>query len=370
MNMARISMNDFRAEPEALLQAEVAACERVIRSGWWVLGAEVTAFEAEWAQRLAVPHVLGCGNGMDAIELGLRALGIGAGDEVITTPMTAFATVLAVLRAGAVPVLADIDPDTAMLDPVSVQRCIGPRTRAIVLVHLYGQLGPVAELQRVASTQGIHLVEDCAQAHGASAGGVAAGSFGVFGAWSFYPTKNLGAVGDAGAFSTGSAELADKVRALRNYGQTVRYHHPYLGMNSRLDEIQAAILRVRLPYLDGWTARRRAIATAYGRGIDHAAVRVLPLPAEPERHVHHLFVVVCAQRDRLQQHLNQLGIDALIHYPVPIHHQEPCQAIGRDPLGLLVAESHAANCLSLPCHPAMTDGQVDQVITAVNAFPA
>jgi len=370
MSMARISMNDFRAESEALVQAEVSACERVIRSGWWVLGPEVTAFEAEWAQRLGVPHVLGCGNGMDAIELGLRALGIGAGDEVITTPMTAFATVLAVLRAGAVPVLADIDPDTAMLDPASVQRCIGPRTRAIVLVHLYGQLGPLDELQRVAGKQGIHLVEDCAQAHGASTGGVPAGSFGVFGAWSFYPTKNLGAVGDAGAFSTGSAELADKVRALRNYGQTVRYHHPHLGMNSRLDEIQAAILRVRLPYLDGWTARRRAIATAYGRGIDHAAVRVLPLPPEPERHVHHLFVVVCAQRDRLQQHVNHAGIDALIHYPVPIHHQEPCQAILRDPAGLLAAESHAAHCLSLPCHPAMTDGQVDQVITAVNAFPA
>lgn len=368
--MARISMNDFRAEPEALVQAEVAACERVIRSGWWVLGSEVTAFEAEWAQRLGVPHALGCGNGMDAIELGLRALGIGAGDEVITTPMTAFATVLAVLRAGAVPVLADVDPDTAMLDPASVQRCIRPRTRAIVLVHLYGQLGPVEQLLRIAGRHGVHLVEDCAQAHGASAAGRQAGSFGVYGAWSFYPTKNLGAVGDAGAFSTASTELADKVRALRNYGQTVRYHHPHLGMNSRLDEIQAAILRVRLPYLDGWTTRRREIATALARGIDHTAVRVLPLPVETGRHVHHLFVVTCAQRDRLQQHLNSAGVDALIHYPVPIHQQQPCQAILRDPAGLSVAESHAACCLSLPCHPAMTDGQVDQVVTAVNAFRA
>jgi dTDP-4-amino-4,6-dideoxygalactose transaminase len=368
MTMTRIVMNDFRAEPEALVQAQVAACERVIRSGWWVLGAEVGAFEAEWAQRLGVPHVLGCGNGMDAIELGLRALGIGAGDEVITTPMTAFATVLAVLRAGAVPVLADIDPDTAMLDPASVQRCIGARTRAIVLVHLYGQLGPVEELLALADRHGIHLVEDCAQAHGAAAGERQAGSFGVFGAWSFYPTKNLGAVGDGGALCTGSQVVADQVRALRNYGQTVRYHHPHLGMNSRLDEIQAAILRARLPWLDAWTTRRREIAAAYARGIDNAAVRALALPAQASRHVHHLFVVTCAQRDGLQRHLNAAGIDALIHYPVPIHHQAPCRDIRRDAAGLAVAETHARNCLSLPCHPAMTDAEVAQVLAAVNAF--
>jgi len=368
--MTRVVMNDFRAEPEALVQAQVAACERVIRSGWWVLGTEVSAFEKEWAARLAVPHVLGCGNGMDAIELGLRALGIGVGDEVITTPMTAFATVLAVLRAGAVPVLADIDPDTAMLDPASVRRCIGPRTRAIVLVHLYGQIGEVEELSRLAGEHGIHLVEDCAQAHGASASGQPAGSFGAFGAWSFYPTKNLGAVGDGGAFSTASDVLAEKVRALRNYGQSVRYHHPHLGMNSRLDEIQAAILRARLPWLDGWTARRRQIANAYALGIDNPALRVLPLPGDVARHVHHLFVLTCSHRDALQKHLNAAGIDALIHYPVPIHHQEPCRDMLRDPLGLPVAESHALRCLSLPCHPGMTAAQTTQVIAAVNTFEA
>lgn len=368
--MARVVMNDFRAEPEALLQAQVAACERVIRSGWWVLGTEVAAFESEWAARLRVAHVLGCGNGMDAIELGLRALGIGVGDEVITTPMTAFATVLAILRAGAVPVLADIDPDTAMLDPASVARCIGPRTRAILLVHLYGQMGQVEALSLLAGQHGIDLLEDCAQAHGASVSGQPAGSFGAFGAWSFYPTKNLGAVGDGGAFSTASQVLADKVRALRNYGQSVRYHHPHLGMNSRLDEIQAAILRARLLYLDGWTSRRREIASAYARGIDNPALRVLPLPSDAARHVHHLFVLTCVERDALQQHLGAAGIDALIHYPVPIHYQEPCQALLRDPLGLTVAESHSKHCLSLPCHPGMTDAQVAQVIVAVNAFQA
>ena len=366
--MANVSMNDFRAEPEELVRAEVAACERVIRSGWWVLGKEVSAFESEWAQRLEVPHVVGCGNGMDAIELGLRALGVGAGDEVVTTPMTAFATVLAVLRAGAVPVLADIDAETAMLDPDSVRRCIGPRTRAIVLVHLYGQLGPLDRLAGLAHEFGIHLIEDCAQAHGASWQGRQAGSFGAFAAWSFYPTKNLGAVGDGGALSTQSADLAVKVRALRNYGQTVRYHHPLLGMNSRLDEIQAAILRERMAFLDGWTKRRREIASAYTQGITHAAIRLLPLPAERQRHVHHLFVVACAQRDLLAIHLKNSGVDSLIHYPIPIHHQDACRDILRDPVGLARAEAHSAACLSLPCHPAMTDLQIKQVIAAANAF--
>jgi len=370
MNMSKVVMNDFRADPDDLVQAEVAACERVIRSGWWVLGTEVGAFEKEWAARLAVPHVVGCGNGMDAIELGLRALGIGAGDEVITTPMTAFATVLAVLRAGAIPVLADIDADTAMLDLASVQRCLGPRTRAIVLVHLYGQVGAVESLAALAHQRGIHLVEDCAQAHGATVQGRPAGSFGAFAAWSFYPTKNLGAVGDGGAFSSASDALAERVRALRNYGQSVRYHHPYLGMNSRLDEIQAAILRTRLPWLDGWTARRRAIAQAYAQGIRHAAVRLLPLPADADRHVHHLCVLTCADREALQKHLQRCGVDALIHYPVPIHHQEPCRDILRDPAGLAVAEAHAERCLSLPCHPAMTDAQMAQVVDAVNSFAA
>ncbi|MEO7937516.1 MAG: DegT/DnrJ/EryC1/StrS family aminotransferase [Burkholderiaceae bacterium] len=366
--MSVVAMNDFRAEPEALVQAQIAACERVIRSGWWILGKEVAAFEAKWADRVGVPYAVGCGNGMDAIELGLRALEIGAGDEVVTTPMTAFATVLAVLRAGAVPVLADIDPRTAMLDPQSVQRCIGERTRAILLVHLYGQMGPVEPLAGLARERGIHLIEDCAQAHGASAGGRQAGSFGAFGAWSFYPTKNLGAIGDGGALSTESADLADKVRTLRNYGQTVRYHHPHIGMNSRLDEMQAAIVLERLQYLEPWTTRRRQIAALYSRHITHPSIGLLALPGDPQRHVHHLFVVTCAERDRLAQHLKDAGVDTLIHYPVPIHHQEPCRTLQRDPAGLGRAEAHAATCLSLPCHPGLSDHQVEQVIAAVNGF--
>lgn len=366
--MSIIAMNDFRREPDELVAAELAACERVIRSGWWILGREVTAFEQAWAAYLGAPAAVGCANGLDAIELGLRALGIGPGDEVITTPMTAFATVLAVLRAGAIPVLADIDPDTAMLSVESVKRCVGPRTRAVLLVHLYGQAGPLGDFLDLAREHGIHLLEDCAQAHGAMWGDRSVGNFGTFAAWSFYPTKNLGAIGDGGALTTARPEVAEKVRALRNYGQTVRYEHPLLGMNSRLDELQAAILSARLQHLPRWIARRRDIAARYAAEIRSNLVRPLPLPEDRLRHAHHLFVVRCAQRPQLQAHLRGQGVESLIHYPIPVHLQEPCRQIGRDPRGLREAEVHADTCLSLPCHAGLSDAEVGQVIAAVNQF--
>jgi dTDP-4-amino-4,6-dideoxygalactose transaminase len=365
-----IKMNDFAGEPDSLREEQLAACARVLQSGWWILGEEVSSFEREWADWLGVPHSVGCGNGLDAIEIGLRALGIGPGDEVITTPMTAFATVLAVLRTGAMPVLADIDADTAMLSPSSVRRCVGARTKAVVLVHLYGQIGPVEELRSLTSELGIHLIEDCAQAHGARWQGKSAGSFGSFAAWSFYPTKNLGAVGDGGALTTASPELAEAARSLRNYGQTVRYHHPLLGMNSRLDELQAAILRVRLRHLRAWTGRRREIAQRYEQGIAPGSTKIMRSPLDPERHAHHLFVVTSPKRDALQGHLKARGIDSLIHYPIPVHFQESSRGLMRDPQGLAVAEAHAAACLSLPCHPGLSDAQIDAVTSAVNEFGA
>lgn len=366
--MSSIAMNDFRRESNELVRAELAACERVIRSGWWILGREVTAFEQAWAAYLGAPAAVGCANGLDAIELGLRALDIGPGDEVITTPMTAFATVLAVLRAGAVPVLADIEPDTAMLCVESVKRCIGPRTRAVLLVHLYGQAGPLDKLLELLQDRGIQLLEDCAQAHGAMWGGRSVGNFGAFAAWSFYPTKNLGAIGDGGALTTSRPELAEKVRVLRNYGQTVRYEHPFLGMNSRLDELQAAILSARLQYMPQWIARRRDIATRYAAEIGNRHVRPMPLPEDRLRHSHHLFVVRCAQRRELQEYLRDQGVESLIHYPIPIHLQEPCRQLGRDPKGLRAAEVHADTCLSLPCHAGLSDAEVGQVVAAVNRF--
>lgn len=363
-----ILMNDFKAEPEALRIAELAAVDRVLRSGWYVLGNELRAFEQAWARRCGTPHAVGVGNGMDAIEIGLRALGIGRGDEVITTPMTAFATVLAVIRAGATPVLADIDPGTALLDPASVERCISPRTKAVLLVHLYGQMREMDRWTALCRQAEIALIEDCAQSHLACWNGTAAGNFGSAGAYSFYPTKNLGALGDGGALVCKDAGLAQRAAVLRNYGQSVRYHHPELGLNSRLDELQAALLLVRLEWLETFTGRRRQIAQAYHAGMQNPAVRCLAPPAQAQSHVYHLFVVVCGQRDRLALHLRESGVDTLAHYPVPVHDQEACPGIQRDPKGLPAAERHAAQCLSLPCHPQMSDADVAQVIDAINAF--
>jgi len=361
-------MNDFRSQDEDLIKSELQAVERVLRSGWWVLGAEVESFEAEWASWLGVPFAVGCGNGMDALEIGLRALGIGEGDEVITTPMTAFATVLAIYRCGATPVLADVSSDSAMLDPESVKRCITPKTKAVILVHLYGRMGPVQELLKICNTNSIVLVEDCAQAHGAKSSAGPAGSFGKFAAWSFYPTKNLGAIGDGGALTSAQPEIIDAAKSLRNYGQSVRYQHPLLGMNSRLDEVQAAILKVRLTHLTKWTERRRKVASRYVNEIQNPQVKVLPLPENRNEHVHHLFVVTHPERDKLQAHLKGNDIEALIHYPIPIHYQKPCKDIQIDPLGLKRAEEHALQCLSLPCHPGLSEVDVDKVIRVVNEF--
>lgn len=363
-----ILMNDFRAEPEALISEELAAVERVVRSGWFVLGKEVENFESCWAARCGVQTAVGVGNGMDAIEIGLRALGIGSGDEVVTTPMTAFATVLAIIRAGATPVFADVDPETALLDPDSVKRCLSPRTRGVLVVHLYGQIRNMGRWQELCADARIHLLEDCAQAHLAMWQGQVAGSFGSWGAYSFYPTKNLGALGDGGALVTNHGEVAEKARLLRNYGQSERYHHPELGMNSRLDELQAAILAARLKWLDEFTERRRWVAAVYARGIANPLVQVSAMPVERSNHVYHLFVIRCRERERLSEHLRRHGISSLCHYPVPVHRQPPCLTLQCDPQGLTNAETHAASCLSIPCHPQLSDSQVDQIIEAINAF--
>jgi dTDP-4-amino-4,6-dideoxygalactose transaminase len=282
--------------------------------------------------------------------------------------MTAFATVLAIIKSGATPVLADIEPDTALLSMESVSRCISSRTKAVLLVHLYGQLGNMDNWWAFCKERSLMLLEDCAQAHLAEWGGRVAGNFGRFGAYSFYPTKNLGAIGDAGALVTNDIELADCARILRNYGQSERYHHPKIGMNSRLDEIHAAILIERLAYLDLFTKTRRDIAEAYYQEISNPHINLLTKPLQPNSHVYHLFVVTCNERDKLSLYLNGAGIGNLSHYPVPIHKQPPCHEIKRDPLGLSMAENHADHCLSLPCHPQMTQSQIGKVIEVINAF--
>jgi dTDP-4-amino-4,6-dideoxygalactose transaminase len=363
-----ILLNDFAREPAELVAAELAAMERVVRSGWYILGKEVEAFERSWAAYCGAGIALGVGNGMDAIEIGLRCRGIGPGDEVITTTMSAFASVLAVIRTGATPVLADIDPSTGLLDADSVRRCRTARTKGVLLVHLYGRCADMEAWSRLCADEGIALWEDCAQSHGARWRGRAAGTWGEFGAFSFYPTKNLGAKGDGGAVVAARAELITDAAMLRNYGQSERYHHPRLGLNSRLDEIQAAILSVRLGWLDRFTARRRTIAEALWAGLRNPQVAALAPPTAAEQHVHHLFVVRCARREALAAHLAARGVKSLIHYPIPIHHQQPCLGVVRDPRGLAAAELHARECLSLPCHPQMGDDEVAQVIEAVNGF--
>ncbi|WP_280154579.1 DegT/DnrJ/EryC1/StrS family aminotransferase [Piscinibacter sp. XHJ-5] len=361
-------MNDFKAEPPELHAAMSAAAARVFASGWYVLGNEVKAFEQRWAAACGTRHCAGVANGMDAIELALRGLDIGPGSEVVTTPMTAFATVLAVLRAGATPVLADIDPESGLMSPDSVRRCLSERTRAVVLVHLYGQMRDMPAWLSLCREAGIHLIEDCAQSHLAQWDGQAAGSLGTAGAYSFYPTKNLGAIGDGGALVTQSDPLAARVARLRNYGQSERYVHPELGMNSRLDELQAALLLERLQWLDRFTERRRTIAARYDAAIDNPRVGLLARPQQPKSHVHHLYVVTCTARAQLAEHLAAHGVQTLIHYPVPVHRQAPCAELRRDPLGLPHAEAHAAACLSIPCHPQMSDADVARVVEAVNAF--
>jgi len=363
-----ILMNDFKAEPPELREAMLLATRRVLESGWYVLGNEVKAFEQQWADVCGVSYGIGVGNGMDAIEIALRSLDIGVGDEVITTPMTAFATVLAIKRSGATPVLADIEPDTALLSLESVSRCVTNKTKAVVLVHLYGQVRDMDQWVAFSSEHGISLVEDCAQAHLASWQGTVAGHFGIAGAYSFYPTKNLGAAGDGGMVVTSEAGLAERAMQLRNYGQSVRYHHPVIGMNSLLDEIHAAMLSERLKWLPEFTERRRQIAEAYHHGIDNPFITTLALPQELDAHVYHLYVITSPERDDLAQYLKERGVQTLIHYPVPVHHQEPCRKLACDPVGLVNSELHARECLSIPCHPQLTESEVRLVIEAINEF--
>lgn len=363
-----ILMNDFKSEPIEVRDSMLQAAKRVIESGWYVLGPEVASFEATWAKLCNVDYGVGVGNGVDAIEIALRCIDIGPGDEVITTPMTAFATVLAVIRAGATPVLGDIDPETGLLSLESVSRCVSNKTKAVVLVHLYGQIRDMQKWVDFCHDKQIALIEDCAQSHLAKINDCFAGSFGIAGAYSFYPTKNLGALGDAGMLVTNSEIIAKRSAQLRNYGQSVRYQHPELGMNSRLDELQAAILHARLKWLEANTLRRQEIAALYRVGLNNKAVRLLAEPQFKTSHVYHLFVVLSEQRDALQAHLQKNGVQALIHYPIPIHDQEPCKKIARDPQGLSHTERHASSCLSLPCHPQMSDRDVQTVIDAVNNF--
>jgi dTDP-3-amino-3,4,6-trideoxy-alpha-D-glucose transaminase len=342
------------------------AIDRVISRGWFVLGPEVDAFESEFASAMGTSHAVGVGSGTDAIALILRALNIGPGDEVITSPLSAAFTALAVMMAGARPVFADIDPSRLTLDPEEVARAITPLTRAILPVHLYGQPADMAAIERLAARHNLAVIEDCCQAHLSTAGGRLVGSIGIAGAFSFYPTKNLGAMGDGGAVVTNDRPLADRIRRLRNGGQRDRYRHDEFGVNSRLDEMQAAILRARLPRLPGWTARRRAIAAAYRSALADGPVEV---PVEHDAgHVYHLFVVRVQGRVELQSHLMSKGIETFVHYPVPIPRQ-PAMA-GVNAHDCPVAARVCDEVLSLPLHPGLTDNDVAEVVATLKGHYA
>jgi dTDP-3-amino-3,4,6-trideoxy-alpha-D-glucose transaminase len=348
-------------------EAVEAAVRRVIDRAWFVLGPEVDAFEQEFAAACGARHAVGAGNGTDAIAVALKALGIGPGDEVVTAAMSAAYTGLAIQMTGATPVFADIDPVRATIAPGAIEQVLSTRTRAIVPVHLYGQAADMDAIGAIASRHGLAVVEDCAQAHLATCGGRPVGTIGTAGAFSFYPTKNLGAFGDGGAVVTNDDALARRVRRLGNGGQSERYRHDEPGVNSRLDEMQAAILRARLPFLAGWTARRRHLAARYRQALAAAAVDVAP-EVDPG-HVYHLFTIRCAGRDRLGAALAEAGIGTLVHYPVALPRQGAFAAARATECPN--AEHLASTVLSLPLNPALSDSSVDEVAGAVaRALPA
>jgi dTDP-4-amino-4,6-dideoxygalactose transaminase len=343
------------------------ALARVLDSGWFVLGGEGRAFEEEFAAAAGVPHAVGVASGTDAIELALRALGIGPGDEVVTQANTCVPTVSAIERTGATPVLCDIEAEAGTMDPGSLRGALGANTRAVIPVHLYGQCADVEAIVDLCFEQGIAVVEDCAQAVGAELRGRPAGSIGALGCFSFYPTKNLAALGDGGAVVTDDADLAERLRVVRQYGQTDRYRHVTEGVNSRLDEVQAAVLRTRLPHLARWNDRRAEIAAAYTEALKGTSVRPLA-QLEGRRHVFHLFVVEAFDREALRAHLDEAGIGTLIHYPTPIHGHPPYRRLAAGPVPLSVSERLCERILSLPIYPELRDDEVDRITVALAAL--
>lgn len=359
----------------ALVREElIESCTRVIDSGWFIGGEEVSNFETQFAAYTGSRHCIGVANGLDALTLTLRAwkeLGkLKEGDEIIVPANTYIASILAITENRLVPVLVEPNRATYNLDPALVEAAITPKTRAIMAVHLYGQLCDMASLMPLAEKNNLLVLEDAAQAHGARQNGRAAGNWGHASGFSFYPGKNLGALGDAGAITTNDEELAAILRALRNYGSHEKYKNLYQGVNSRLDDIQAAMLSVKLKYLDEQTMHRRYVAEKYMNGICNPRVH-LPLHAgisvsHLESHVWHLFVIRCDQRDKLQEHLAEQGIQTVIHYPIPAHQQQAYKNWGGPSYPL--TEAIHMQVLSLPISPVMTISEIESVITAVNNF--
>lgn len=367
-----ILQNDFQREWQEVAKATLQAIERVARSGWFILGKEVEAFEAALAEFWGVRHAVGVGNGMDALEIGLRCLNLQPGQKVLTTPLSAFATTLAVIRAGGIPIFVDVDD----LGRINLDQCRkllerDSAVRFMIPVHLYGFALDMQELERLKGDFGLLIVEDCAQSIGASHRGISAGTVGQVAATSFYPTKNLGAFGDGGALLTNDDGIVSHARKVRNYGQASQYLHAEIGLNSRLDEIHAAILHTALlPHLQEWTDKRRKTAQSYGEGICNPSI-CLPRPESEMDPVWHLFPVTIPEgRDALRQHLSSSGISTGVHYPRIISEQAALVAYGRYELaGELTNALRFANTeLSLPIHPFLRENEIDAVIKACNSW--
>jgi dTDP-4-amino-4,6-dideoxygalactose transaminase len=363
--MVSIPIGDLKRQYEAIKPELDAAAARVLASGWYILGPEVRAFEAAFAAYCGVGHAVGVGNGTEALYLALVALGIGPGDEVITVANAAVYEPLTILQAGARPVFVDVDEQSHTMEPELLEAAITARTKAIMPVHLYGRMADMPAIMDVARRHGLPVIEDAAQAHGAALAGQKAGGIGACGCFSFYPSKNLGALGDGGAIVTDDAELAAKLRRLREYGWKERYYttDPN-GINSRLDELQAALLHVKLGYLDEWNARRRAIARRYNELLAGTGLGLPDLL--DERYIGHLYVVRAPDRDRLQARLRERGVGTAVHYPLPAHLQPVYADLAlAAPGSLPVTERLAGEVLSLPIYPELTDAEVDAVAAAV-----
>ena len=364
----KIPFLNFKAIHDDIQSDLLEAASSVIESGWFINGAEVTAFESAWANFLGTKKCVGVNSGLDALELSLRAAGVGNGDEVIVPSNTYIATALAATQVGANPVFVEPVASTHLIDTDRIEEAITSRTKAIIPVHLYGQAVDMQSVTAIANRHGLFVVEDNAQAHGATWGGQRTGSFGHANATSFYPGKNLGALGDAGAVTTNDSELACQIRMLRNYGSEVKYHNEVLGYNKRLDEMQAAFLSVKLKHLESWTVLRQAIAHQYLDGLQGVGDLILPVTEAGATHVYHLFVIQTNHRDALAKFLTENGIGTLIHYPIPPHLQRCYADLGHIRGDFPIAEDLANTVLSLPIWPGMTPVQINEVVCKIQDF--
>lgn len=360
-----IAYANFRKMHEPLKEELQAVYNDVFDRQWFIGGETLHHFEEEFAAFCGSHYCVGMGNGLDALQLMLRACDIGAGDEVIIPSNTFIATALAVSYVGAVPVLVEPTLDDLEIDADRIEAAITAKTKGIIAVHLYGRMCNMTRIKEIADRHGLYLFEDCAQAHGAKHAGKTAGTFGHVGAYSFYPGKNLGAFGDAGAVITDSKELADKMRAIGNYGSYKKYQHDLMGVNSRLDDLQAGFLSVKLRHLPQWTKERIAIADRFYAGIHNPKIR---LPRYTEENVYHIFPVFCQQRDELQKYMEEKSIHCLIHYPIAIHLQKAYENMDWKPGQFPIAEEIAATELSIPLYPGLSEEEIQYIIDCLNAF--